>query len=195
MAFSRNHAATADATFSATGKTNWEASHAISGATVGGIPYCPTATTETTSASFTYSETGSNGTLTVGAVANIGTDSFARAFVSGTSGNSNLWLKSGTGTGGGCIVRTDGSNDNLVFGSDSGVKWTQNSGNGYNATIDTNITRISAGVIAIGTGANGSAAGTISAAAFISGGSAGVDFGPAAVTSITVKKGIIVAIS
>ena len=134
----------------------------VTGGVSGGIPYFNSTTQESasallaangivvgggagaapsTSANLTYSTSGSNGTLAVGGTASIGTDSFARAFVSGSSGNSNLWLKSGTGTGGGCIVRSDGSNDNLVFGSDSGVKWTQNSGNGYNATIDTFIGR------------------------------------------------------
>ncbi len=62
-------------------------------------------------------------------------------------------------------------------------------------TADTNMSRVSPGVMGFGTGAAGSVAGTVSAAAYISGGSAGVDFGPSVVTSITVKKGIITAIS
>ena len=85
-----------------------------------------------------------------------------------------------------------------TFTLNSGVAfgWTASASDARTGTAkDTSISRVSAGVLGVGTGAAGSVAGTISAAAYISGGSAGVDFGPAAVTSITVKKGIITAIS
>lgn len=57
MAFARPHAPLADATFSAAGASAWNANQTPTGADVGGIPYCPTATTETTSANLTYTET------------------------------------------------------------------------------------------------------------------------------------------
>ena len=60
MAFSRNHAAVADGTFSATGATNWNAGHAVSGATVGGIAYFPTATSEAMSG-MTWAVSGAAG--------------------------------------------------------------------------------------------------------------------------------------
>ncbi len=50
MALARNHSALADGTFSATGKTNWEAGHALSGAISGGIPYFNSTTGEDSSA-------------------------------------------------------------------------------------------------------------------------------------------------
>lgn len=69
------------------------------------------------------------------------------------------------------------------------------SANDATGAMDTGLSRVSAGVIGVGTGAAASVAGTLSAIAYISGGSAGVDFGPSVVTSITVKKGIVTAIS
>lgn len=56
MAFTRPHSTAADATFSAAGAAAWNANQTPTGADVGGIPYCPTATTETTSANLTYTE-------------------------------------------------------------------------------------------------------------------------------------------
>ena len=50
MAFSRTHSATADATFSTTGATNWNAAHALTEAVSGGIPYGTSTTTESYSA-------------------------------------------------------------------------------------------------------------------------------------------------
>ena len=57
MAFARPHSIAADATFSNQGRDAWNANQTPTGADVGGIPYCPTATTETTSANLTYTET------------------------------------------------------------------------------------------------------------------------------------------
>lgn len=61
MAFQRLHASAADGTFSSRGAQEWNAAHVVSGATVGGIPYCPTATTETTSSGLTFNATGAAG--------------------------------------------------------------------------------------------------------------------------------------
>ena len=57
MPFARTHSTLADGTFSATGAIAWDANQTPSGADVGGIPYCPTATTETTSAKFIFNDT------------------------------------------------------------------------------------------------------------------------------------------
>lgn len=66
MAFSRTHSTAADGTFSAAGAAAWNANQTPSGADVGGIPYCPTATTETTSAGFTFN--GSTLALAMGTI-------------------------------------------------------------------------------------------------------------------------------
>ena len=85
MAFERKHAAVADATFSSTGATNWNANQTPTGADVGGIPYCPTATTETTSANLTFSVTLSRG----GPGIQIGSGSTSsRGWLIGYGGNS-----------------------------------------------------------------------------------------------------------
>lgn len=57
MAFSRKHAYQspfADGGEALLQPSNWNADFVVAGATVGGIPYCPTATTETTSANLTF---------------------------------------------------------------------------------------------------------------------------------------------
>lgn len=50
MAFNRTHINSADGTFSATGAAAWNASHGVTGATSGGIPYFDSATSEASSA-------------------------------------------------------------------------------------------------------------------------------------------------
>ena len=87
MAFARTHAlvmtAPDDPAFE-NNPSDWNEDHSVSGADVGGIPYCPTATTETTSANLTYAET--NGPrLQVGS----GTTT-ARGLILGYSGTSNI---------------------------------------------------------------------------------------------------------
>jgi hypothetical protein len=63
-------------------------------------------------------------------------------------------------------------------------------------TLDTAFSRISAGVVGVGTGAAGNSAGTIQGKHNSSDGTAGVAaFGPSAVASITIKDGIVTAIS
>ena len=87
MAFSRTHATAADGTFSAAGTTAWEEAHALSGADVGGIPYCPTATTEVTSANLTYTETS-------GPRLKVGTSGTSVGLIigySGSSGGGAVW--------------------------------------------------------------------------------------------------------
>ena len=67
MAFSRVHnfvtaiADSGDATLLQ--PSNWNEAHNVSGAAVGGIPYCPTATTETTEAGFTWKAATGQGLL------------------------------------------------------------------------------------------------------------------------------------
>lgn len=64
----------------------------------------------------------------------------------------------------------------------------------FGASNNASLSWAAASTLRVGDGGV-NANGTISAAAYVSGGSAGVDFGPSVVTSITVKKGIITAIS
>lgn len=61
MAFSRVPVTAADATFSVAGAAAWAAGYRPAGADVGGVTFCDTAISETTSANLTYSETGSYG--------------------------------------------------------------------------------------------------------------------------------------
>lgn len=87
----------------------------------------------------------------------------------------------------------------------SGVFWA-NSSNDAGQAKDTGLTRISAGLIGVGTGGAGSFAGSlkltdldavgdVDAVTYHVNGAAGADFGPGMPTSITVVKGIITAIS
>lgn len=62
--------------------------------------------------------------------------------------------------------------------------------------LDAAFSRIGAGIIGVGTGAAGSVAGTLDATLYKAAGTAGVaTFGPAAVASITIKGGLVTAIS
>jgi hypothetical protein len=64
------------------------------------------------------------------------------------------------------------------------------------ATVDTGVSRSGVGVLAVGNGTAGDVTGTVNATIYKSGASTGVTtFGPAAVASITVKGGIVTAIS
>lgn len=278
MAFSRTvaHATAADGTFSAAGATAWNGtgahSPAVAGADVGGIPYCPTATTETTSAGFTYNASGAAGeglavspgtaTTDVAALSVTRTNnnsaiargveftftdtSSASGFLplrirGGASGTTQLIAVTKAGriigdnatpylelTSGGGAVFGYGTSSSFfsggaaaVFVGGNGVmQWTANDARSAAAGIlswaasggpaqasDSGISRISAGILGVGTGAAGSfagslkltdltAVGNIQGAYKSSDGTAGVSsFGPSAVTSITVKDGIIVAIS
>lgn len=77
----------------------------------------------------------------------------------------------------------------LSLASSTVLGWVSGS---LNAASDTGLSRISAGVIGIGTGAAGSAAGTLNAAGYQAGGTAGVTAGSfTAITAITSKAGIV----
>lgn len=79
------------------------------------------------------------------------------------------------------------------LGSTMSIVWSN--GDSTNSA-DTGLSRISAGVVGVGTGAQGSTAGTIRSSYQSSDGSAGVTAGPfTAVTAITVKNGIVTAIT
>lgn len=74
MAFARAPLIAADGTFSATGATAWNTQiFGVAGADVGGIPYCPTATSETTVPGFTFGTAAGQG-LTVSPAASATTD-------------------------------------------------------------------------------------------------------------------------
>lgn len=88
MAFSRTHSTAADGTFSAAGVTAWNAAHAVSGADVGGVLYCPTATSEATAAGFTFISnvlTAPTITATTGFVSTLGTITADAQTFSGTA--------------------------------------------------------------------------------------------------------------
>ena len=61
MAFTRPPVTAADASFSAAGASAWNAGYGVAGATAGGVVYCPTATTETTSSGLTFNASGAAG--------------------------------------------------------------------------------------------------------------------------------------
>ncbi len=85
---------------------------------------------------------------------------------------------------GGAILSLNSSN-NITF-----------TGNANRAvSIDANISRTGAGEISIGSGAAGSAAGTMRAAAYKVGATAGASFGPGLPTSLTIVNGIVTAAS
>lgn len=91
MAFSRTHAlvmtAPDDPVFE-NNPSDWNEAHSVSGANVGGIPYCPTATTETTSANLLYTET-SGPRLVVGS--GTGTSTGLEIGYTGSSGWGGIW--------------------------------------------------------------------------------------------------------
>lgn len=120
-----------------------------------------------------------NGNISIGGSA-------GQALVGNTNAVGVTWqlLTDDTGSGGHASLRIGASG---VIGFSA-----TNSVNG----VDSSFSRISAGVVGVGTGAQGSSAGSVRAKYQSSDGTAGVAaFGPGVVTSITVKDGIIVAIS
>lgn len=100
----------------------------------------------------------------------------------------------GTGSG---VVST-----RMVFGAAGGVYenaagvfgWVSTN-NAVSGSVDTTLSRSAAGVLAVGTNLANNL-GTVDATSYKAGGTAGVaTFGPAGVVSITVKAGLITAIS
>ena len=113
MAFARAHAlvaVTPDDPAYEIKPSNWNADHALSGADVGGIPYCPTATTETTSANLTYTET-SGPRLQVGS--GTGTSAGWVLGYSGATGNAILWNTNGGDTNTAFTLKSDGNSTYL----------------------------------------------------------------------------------
>lgn len=241
MAFARPHSTSADGTFSATGAAAWNANQTPIGADVGGIPYCPTATTETTSANLLYTET-SGPRLQVGSGS--GTSAGWYAGYYGSSGYAALWntgvtpglanftlasastatVLSSPNSGTVEIQKGGGTRVALFGGTSSG---TAAAGAGLTVTAGTATTDVQALSATQTWNAGGvtftawklvvtntaSAAGSLLAdlqtagggsmfsvrasdGLITTGGTAGVaSYGPAAVASITVKNGIITAIS
>ncbi len=170
MAFSRNHsfvsAIADDSAAAAAGEvlpSHWNAAFKVSGATVGGIPYCPTATSETTSAGLTF-----DGTNLI---------SLFKATGSGTAAAPAFWIPDVVGAAG-IWQRTSGFLDFAVRGVNYMELYADGNGNGYLSVAsagafcfasgavgttggDTCISRISAGIMAVGTGAAGSTAGRL----------------------------------
>lgn len=85
--------------------------------------------------------------------------------------------------------------DSIRIGSTSSIGFASGS-NPQGAASDTGVSRSGVATLAVGNGTPGDVTGTVNATIFKSGATAGVTtFGPAAVASITVKGGIITAIS
>ena len=245
MAFERNHAlvmVTPDDPAYENKPSDWNAGHALSGADVGGIPYCPTATTETTSANLTYTETSgprltiggttaaagltiTGGTITANsnpflvtttrnaagttfdaAIKAVITDtasaagSLALQVLGGAAGATNLIsvsklgiLSTGAGisSGGGFTTATSNTGFQVNYhingaslGSLAILGWTV--GDNTASSADTTFSRISAGLIGVGTGAQGEtdgslkltdldAVGDVDAATYHVGGAAGIN--------------------
>ena len=129
------------------------------------------------------------------------------AFVNGTTASPSITFVSDTDTGfiwegSGTIdfvanttrpIQLAGSGVGLA--SDASILFSTTVANAT-ATKDTGISRTGAGVIAVGNGTPGDVTGTVNATIYKSGANTGVTtFGPAGVTSITVKGGIVTAIS
>ena len=113
MAFSRPHslvAVTPDDPAYEIRPSHWNENHVPAGADVGGIPYCPTATTETTSANLTYTET-SGPRLQVGS--GTGTSAGWVLGYSGATGNAILWNTNGGDTNTAFTLKSDGNSTYL----------------------------------------------------------------------------------
>ena len=175
--------------------------HVVTGADVGGIPYCPTATTIATSANLTYAASTGEGlvvdagtattdlnafrltqTMNAAAVAFTGSKWTFTEGASGTAAGTllfDVWYgtsgaeasmfridKSGNcisqlnfqSYGGHLLLRAANS---FVGGTSGGTMGFSSSAIDNVGTNDTAISRISAGVIGVGTGAQGSFAGSL----------------------------------
>ena len=157
---------------------------AVAGATSGGIPYFDSATSEASSA-----------LLASGGVVLGGGAGAAPYTVAGVTWASSLFDVQGTIKGyvltaaDAFFVNSSGSPQ--ISGA---ICWSNTAGQ-YYQTRDTSLSRTAAGVVSVGTGVEGSTAGTMRAAAYIVGATAGASFGPGLPTSITIVNGILTAAS
>ena len=129
MAFQRVHTASADGTFSSSGAAAWNAAHGVSGATVGGIPYFPTATSEAMSG-MTWNASGAAGE---GLAIAAGTATTAVAALSSSVTLNNaaaitLTVPSGLGANFACALTQLGAGQVTVTPSSTTV-------NSYNAAL------------------------------------------------------------
>ena len=133
MALSRVHTTAADGTFSAAGAIAWNADHGLTGADVGGIPYCPTATTEVTSANLTYTDTLVNGGpgVKIGTGAGASTGVYIGYLANGYSG---LWSTGLTPSGTNYAI-AQSSNGDLFLNAINGRSFTFNFSNSSKATL------------------------------------------------------------
>lgn len=117
MAFQRNPLIAADGSFSSAGATAWNSQiFGVSGADVGGIPYFPTATSETTSANLLYTET-SGPRLQVGSGS--GTSAGWQIGYHGVSGSSAIGGTTAGGIGGTNYALLSNANLTYIGGSGS----------------------------------------------------------------------------
>lgn len=151
MAFTRPPVTPADGTFSVAGAAAWAAGFGVAGATVGGIPYFPTATTETTSSDLTFNA-GILGAPVFSPTAGYpyGVQYDANTLVYGSGGSVTWYLYSGN------AGRVDVNG--FLVGSAGVYGW---SASDAAQARDTGLSRLSAGVVGLGTGTAGSFAGSL----------------------------------
>mgnify|MGYP001563709159 CR=1 FL=1 len=184
MAIALNHDTVADGTFSPDGATHWNAAHAWSGLGTNQLLYSTDGTTLAQSSSLTFNP--STTLFTTGTVEVTGTTVPAQA---------GIWRRTTnvlTLTGNNFQVM-ELSNQSVQFNGSTGLNWS--TGN-IPTGSDVYLTRTGTNQLGIGATSGGTNTGTLDCTLYKAGGTSGVaTFGPAVVNSITVKGGIITAIS
>lgn len=184
--------------------SNWNAALVWSGLTANALLYSTDATTLAQSVNLTYSDTlfNSQPGLQLGSGSGTGVGWTFGTFASGFT---YMWNTALTPAADNYIIRAGSSQIVLqgttYFGS-SNTQRVRITGSVANPTIafgssfDAGLTYIGAGVLGVSVGTDGTSAASIRCKHQASDGTAGVaTFGPSGVTSITVKDGIITAIS
>jgi hypothetical protein len=191
VAIAIRHATAADGTFSAAGAAAWDAALAWSGLTAGQIPYPSSATALTDSANLTFDGTTLSG-MKISA-ANGSTSAPSIAFAAASTWGFSWQSGIGVGFNAGSTNTLIAFGAILTMGANYPFGWSSSAAAGNSA--DSALSRVSAGVIGVGTGAAGNSAGTIQCKHNSSDGTAGVASFTGAVASITIKDGIVTAIS
>lgn len=181
MAIALKHDTAADGTFSADGATHWNAAHAWSGLGTNQLLYSTGATTLAQSSALTFDGVS----LTVNALKLIST-----SIPSGAAfyeGNSSAVIEFGSTTP---TLRFDQA---VLYGvGNLTIQWGNQTNTFASSSPDTSLNRGGAAVVRVGDGGN-NANGSIQCKYKSSDGTAGLASFSGAVTSITVKDGIITA--
>jgi len=173
----------------AIGPQTWTETRNAAGVTFPGLKYTITDTASAAGSIALQILGGAAGTTNLFKVDKSGNVTNATGTTAFTTGNYQGAFNIGIAGVDRILFMQGGSNPGLRHASDGVTTWT-NSTSDANATRDTGLSRVSAGVIGVGTGAAGSVAGTISAAAYVVGGAAGAS---GTFTSVTVVNGIVTA--